>query len=156
MTRDELRENLLVALDTLNSRKIRSALTILGIVMGVTSVISVASIIDGLNGYIQARVQALGSQTFFVTRFPPGLRFGRPPEKIRLRKYLQLGDAAYIKESCPSVALATSFMNRINFTEQNDTMRYGNAHVERLLVRGVESEYARVIPLFSVALGRFI
>jgi putative ABC transport system permease protein len=156
MTRAELRENLLVAFDTLSSRKVRSVLTILGIVIGVTSVISVASIIDGLNGYIQARVQSFGSQTFFVTRFPPGLRFGRPPEKIRLRKYLQLGDAPYIRESCPSVRLATSFMNRINFTEENDAIWYGNAHVERLFLRGVEPDYSRVIPLFSVALGRFV
>ena len=103
MTRNALRENLLVALDTLNSRKVRSGLTILGIVIGVTSVITVASIIDGLNGYIQARVQSFGSKTFFVTRLPAG-RFGRPPEKIRLRKYLQLGDAPFIKETCPSVA----------------------------------------------------
>lgn len=147
---------MLVAFDTLGSRKVRSVLTILGIVIGVTSVISVAAIIDGLNGYIQARVQSFGSQTFFVTRFPPGLRFGRPPEKIRLRKYLQLGDAPYIEESCPSVRLATSFMNRINFTEENDAIWYGNAHVERLFLRGVEPDYSRVIPLFSVALGRFV
>ena len=72
MTRHELRENLLVALDTLRARKVRSGLTILGIVIGVTSVISVASIIDGLNGYIQARVERFGSRTFCVTRFPPG------------------------------------------------------------------------------------
>ena len=77
MTRNAIRENLLVALDTLNSRKVRSGLTILGIVIGVTSVITVASIIDGLNGYIQARVQSFGSKTFFVGRLPAGRH--RPP-----------------------------------------------------------------------------
>jgi putative ABC transport system permease protein len=156
MTGSELRENLLVALDTLGSRKVRSALTILGIVIGVTSVISVAAIIDGLNGYIQERVQSMGSRTFFVVRIPPGLNFGQWPQKIRIRKYLQMGDAAYIQETCPSVSVATSFMNRINFTEENDTMWYGSAHVERLFLRGVEPEYTHVIPLFSVAEGRFI
>ena len=159
MTRAELHENLLVALDTLSSRKVRSALTILGIVIGVTSVISVASIIDGLNGYIQKRVQSFGSRTFFATRIPPGgggSRFGEVPERIRLRKYLQLSDVPFIKETCPSVSLATAFMNRINFNEETDTIWYGSAHVERLFVRGVEPEYARVIPLFSVAEGRFI
>ena len=45
----------MVAMDTLRSHKVRSALTILGIVIGVTSVISVASIIDGLNAYIQKK-----------------------------------------------------------------------------------------------------
>jgi putative ABC transport system permease protein len=154
--RTELRENLLVALDTLNARKVRSALTILGIVIGVTSVIAVASIIDGLNGYIQKRVQSMGSQTFFVTRIPPGLRFGQPPQKIRMRKYLQLGDAQYLKDACPSVTVATSFMNRINFGEENDTIWYGPAHVERLILRGVEPDYTHVIPLFSVGQGRFV
>src|SRR6516165_8413932 len=156
MTAAELKENLLVALDTLSSRKVRSGLTILGIVIGVTSVISVASIIDGLNGYIQQRVQSMGSQTIFVVRIPPGLRFGQPPQRIRVRKYLQLGDGEYLKETCPSVSIATSLMNRINITEMNDTIWYGSAHVERLFVRGVEPDYTRVIPLFSVAQGRFI
>ena len=72
MTRAEVRENLLVALDTLRSRKIRSALTILGIVIGVTSVITVAAIIEGLNGMVASRVQKFGSQTLFVMRIPPG------------------------------------------------------------------------------------
>ena len=100
MTRHELRENLLVALDTLRARKIRSALTILGIVIGVTSVISVAAIIDGLNGYIQSRIQSFGSRSFFVTRIPPGFTGLAPlPQKVRLRKYLDPSDAQYLKET---------------------------------------------------------
>src|ERR1035437_56562 len=62
MTRAEIKENLLVALDTLRTRKVRSALTILGIVIGVTSVISVAAIIDGLNGYILNRIRSFGTR----------------------------------------------------------------------------------------------
>ena len=84
----EARENLLVALDTLRSHKVRSSLTILGIVIGVTSVISVASIIDGLNAYIQNKVESFGARTYFVSRIPLGPRFGRMPEKIRMRKYI--------------------------------------------------------------------
>ena len=61
-------------MDTLRARKVRSALTILGIVIGVTSVISVAAIIDGLNGLIQARIKSFGSRSFFITRIPPGSR----------------------------------------------------------------------------------
>ena len=86
MTRTEVKENLYVALDTLRSRKIRSALTILGIVIGVTSVISVAAIIDGLNGLIQGRIKSFGSRSFFLTRIPPGQGIGRLPQKIRMRK----------------------------------------------------------------------
>jgi len=103
MTRVEVKENLLVALDTLRSRKVRSGLTILGIVIGVTSVISVAAIIDGLNGYIQHRIRSLGSQSIFVTRIPAGFNgFSRLPENIRIRKYLQFDDAQYLN---PTFAL---------------------------------------------------
>lgn len=156
MTGAEIHENLLVALDTLRARKVRSDLTILGIVIGVTSVISVASIIDGLNGYIQARVQSLGSRTYFVTRIPPGFGFGRLPEKIRVRKYLQFGDAEFLLEACPSISFATSFANRINFAQQSDEIRYGGEHVERFFLRGVEPDYVNAMPLFSIAQGRFI
>ena len=107
-----------MALGTLRDRKVRSALTILGIVIGVTSVIAVASIIDGLNGLIKERVSRLGSNTLFVTRFPAGQRAGRLPPNIRIRKYLQDGDEKFIEETCPGVAYATIFAQRINFGEQ--------------------------------------
>src|SRR3954447_6166693 len=95
-----LRENLYVAMDTLRSRKVRSALTILGIVIGVTSVICVAAIIDGLNGLIQARINTFGSRSFFISRIPPGFTgLGRLPQKIRMRKYLEDADARYLKEN---------------------------------------------------------
>ena len=63
MTRHEALENVSVAIETLRANKVRSGLTILGIVVGVTTVIAVASIIDGLNGEIKERVQRLGSNT---------------------------------------------------------------------------------------------
>ena len=81
MTRQEVLENLTVAFDTLRARKVRSALTILGIVIGVTTVIAVASIIDGLNGEIKQRVERLGSNTLFITRFPAMQNTARLPPK---------------------------------------------------------------------------
>jgi len=157
MTRAEIRENLLVALDTLRSRKVRSALTILGIVIGVTSVISVAAVIDGLNGYIQGRIRSLGSQALFVTRIPPGYTgFSRLPANIRARKYLQFDDARYLQDTVPELAYATAFAQRINLGEVADQIRYGGQHVERMIVRGVEPDYTNAVPLFSVEEGRFI
>ena len=156
MTRHEVFENLSVALDTLRSRKVRSALTILGIVIGVTSVIAIASIIDGLNGEIKDRVSRLGSNTLFVTRIPAMQNTARLPQKIRLRKYLEDEDATYIEQAAPAVAYATVFANRINFNDQTDEIRYGDAHVERFFLRGVQPQYIKAFPLFAVAEGRFI
>src|SRR5215831_20975471 len=153
----DLKENLLVAMDTLRSRKVRSALTILGIVIGVTSVICVAAIIDGLNGIIQARVSSFGSRSFFISRFPPGIGFGRLPQKIRMRKYLEAGDAQFLKENVPGIDIAAAFGQRINFGGGTpDSIVYGNERVERLVIRGTQPEYAAALPLFTVATGRYI
>ena len=156
MTRQEVLENLTVALDTLRARKVRSGLTILGIVIGVTTVIAIASIIDGLNGEIKERIARLGSNTLFITRIPPMQDTTRLPAKIRMRKYLEDGDAAFIEETSPGVSYATVFANRINFNNQTDEIRYGDAHVERFFLRGVQPEYIDAFPLFAVAEGRFI
>ncbi|HWC95238.1 MAG TPA: ABC transporter permease [Candidatus Sulfopaludibacter sp.] len=156
MTRDEVKENLLVALDTIRNRKMRSALTILGIVIGVTSVITVAAIIDGLNAHVKGRIQTLGSRALIITRIPPGFTGGRLPANIRTRKYLRFDDAQYLKETVPALEWATAFANRINFGEVVDSMRYGNEHVERLFIRGVEPQYTFAQPLFAVAQGRFV
>jgi putative ABC transport system permease protein len=156
MTREEVKENLLVALDTIRNRKVRSALTILGIVIGVTSVITVAAIIDGLNAHVKGRIQTLGSRALIITRIPPGFTGGRLPAYIRIRKYLRFDDAQYLKDTVPSLEWATAFANRINFGEVVDSMRYGNEHVERMFIRGVEPQYTFAQPLFAVAEGRFI
>jgi putative ABC transport system permease protein len=73
-----------------------------------------------------------------------------------MRKYLNYDDAKFLKEVVPSLEFATSFANRINFGQQVDQLRYGNEHVERLFVRGVEPEYTYALQLFSVAQGRFV
>jgi putative ABC transport system permease protein len=156
VTRAELHENLMVALDTLRSHKVRSGLTVLGIVIGVTSVIAVASIIDGLNGYIADRVEQFGSRTYFISRIPVGPRFGRMPEHIRLRKYFEPGDAAAIREMTPNVEAVTIFGTRAAFFGQDNDIRYGSNVVERIILRGTEPEYADAIPLFAIAQGRFI
>ncbi|HEY6392154.1 MAG TPA: ABC transporter permease [Bryobacteraceae bacterium] len=156
MTRHEAIENLLVALDTLRSHKVRSALTILGIVIGVTSVISVASIIDGLNRFVQDKVDSFGSRTFFVTRIPPGTDPNRLPLKIRVRKYFEYSDAAYLRETCPDIVTATTFGTRAFFFGQTNVLTYEGQRVERVFLRGGEPELAEAIPAYSVAQGRFV
>ncbi|HET8547532.1 MAG TPA: ABC transporter permease [Bryobacteraceae bacterium] len=155
MTRQELLENLMVAVDTLRSHKVRSGLTILGIVIGVTSVISVASIIQGLNNYIANRVESFGTRTYFVFRLPVG-RFGRPPEKIRKRKYLEAYYAPAVREGCRACEMVTVFGTRAFFFGETNYAQYGANRVERVFIRGAEPEYVQAIPLFAVEKGRFI
>ena len=158
MTREELKENLMNALTTLRGHKVRSGLTVLGIVIGVTSVISVAAIIQGLNLYIQQRVESFGSRTYFISRFPFGQPFNRLPERLRSRKYLEYDYAPYLRESCPSIELATPFLTRAFFFGQPvvNELHAGNNRVERVILRGAEPEYVDAIPLFAVTEGRFV
>jgi putative ABC transport system permease protein len=158
VTRAEAKENLLVALDTLRSHKVRSSLTILGIVIGVTSVISVAAIIDGLNGYLSAKVDAFGSRTYWISRIPLGPHFGRMPERIRVRKYITHADAQFLREHVPSIDYVTIFGTRAQFFNPNDSndITYGSHTVERIILRGAEPEYIDAIPLFVMAQGRFV
>lgn len=160
MTRGEVYENLMVAFDTLRAHKIRSSLTVMGIVIGVTSVISVASIIQGLNGYVAKRVEQMGSRTYYLSRFPMAAGFGRIPEKIRKRKYLDPSDAEYLRESCRSIETVTPFGARPiagdPTTLQINDVRYGNQVVDSVILRGVEPELGAVIPLFAVSQGRFV
>ncbi|MBL8229392.1 MAG: ABC transporter permease [Bryobacterales bacterium] len=161
MTRSELLENMYVALETLRSHKVRSGLTVLGIVIGVTSVISVAAIIQGLNKFISDKVESLGSRTYFVTRFPPGNNdFSKMPEKIRQRKYLQYGDARRIAELSPGVDFVTAFGTRVAAPGMAgagaNEISYEGARVERVILRGAEPEYVEAFPMFSMDKGRFI
>ncbi|MGI8745094.1 MAG: ABC transporter permease [Bryobacteraceae bacterium] len=156
MTRAEITENLLVALDTLRSHKVRSTLTIVGIVIGVTSVISVASIIQGLNRFVQQKVESLGARTYFITRFPAGQDPNRMPLKYRLRKYINYSDAEYLRQACPDIETATTFGTRAFVLGQSNVIGYGAQRVERVFLRGAEPEYTQAIPQFTVGQGRFV
>jgi len=154
MTRAEFRENLLVSLDTLRAHKVRSALTLLGIVIGVTSVISVAAIIDGLNKFISDRVEKMGSRTYFVARLPFGADPNRLPERLRLRRFINYEDANKIREYAPSIEMISALGTRASFFGASNEIRYGGERVERVIVRGGSADYCDIIPMFNVEQGR--
>jgi putative ABC transport system permease protein len=143
-------------METLRSSKVRSALTVLGIVIGVSSVISMAAIIQGLNKFVQDRVESLGSRTYFVSRFPPGTDPSRWPERIRIRKYFDYDYAQSIRQAAPDVQIITTFGTRGFFFGDSNLITSGDHSVEKVIVRGAEPEYAEAIPLFTVGRGRFI
>lgn len=161
MTRAELRENLGVALSTLLANKVRSSLTILGIVIGVSSVIAVAAIIQGLNKYVSDKVESLGSRTYFITRFPPGtFDLRRMPEHIRQRKYLEFEHARMTAELSPAVEFVTAFGTRMAIPGMSGSgvneVTYEGQRVERVILRGVEPEFLQAFPMFTIAQGRGI
>lgn len=155
MTGHEFNENLQAAIATLNARKSRSFLTLLGVVIGVTSVIAVASIINGLNRYVQQRVEKLGSRTYFVSR----IQFGptsRPTEKIRKRRFFEPTYSQLLRERCPSLDVITMMGTRAAFFGDVNEIRYGAETVERIFVRGAEPEYIEALPIHEIIAGRFL
>ena len=156
MTLAQARENFLAAMDTLRSSKVRSALTVLGIVIGVSSVISMAAIIQGLNKFVQDRVESLGSRTYFLTRFPPGTDPSRMPERYRTRRYLEYNYTEFVRVAAPHVENVTTVGTRGFFLGDSNLITSGDRSVEKLIVRGAEPQYIVALPLFNIERGRFI
>jgi len=156
MTLSQARENFLAAMQTLRSSNLRSALTVLGIVIGVSSVISMAAIIQGLDKFVQDRVESLGSRTYFLTRFPPGTDPSHMPERIRTRRYLEYNYAEFVRAAAPDVENVNTVGTRGFFFGDSNLITSGDRSVEKVIIRGAEPNYIVALPLFNIERGRFI
>ncbi len=94
-------ESLGVAAVALRSNKLRSALTILGVVIGVTTVMAMASIVQGIRTQIFAAVEVAGPTTFYVMRFFDGTPIDprNLPYEVRIRPILEEADAIAIQNA---------------------------------------------------------
>ncbi|HEU4794654.1 MAG TPA: ABC transporter permease [Pyrinomonadaceae bacterium] len=146
---DDIKESALMAVDTLRTNKLRSSLTILGVSVGVVTVIFMVSIIQGLNKAFADQIESLGSNTIFVSKFDPS--FGRPPgpEEIH-RKDLTMDDAEALATDAPSIA-GVSPVTRLLAA----TMRYQEKQTDTPILFGVTPAYEFVQSQY-VGSGRFI
>src|SRR5882757_1836291 len=102
----DFKESVRMALDTLRTNKMRSSLTILGIVIGVMTVILITSVISGLNQNVSNLVQGFGTNVLWIFRFPViGVR---PTTEMLTRKQLTYDDAMEIGKLPHVVASAAS------------------------------------------------
>ncbi len=129
--RIHLGENARMALETLREHKMRSFLTVLGVVIGITALVGVASILVGLDRDVRAFLNDFGPETLFVFKFTPGFHFGRLSQEERMRKPLTLEDALAIKEQCPSVkAVTAEVFPRVGIGPRHfPSIRYRNKEV---------------------------
>src|SRR5216684_8787274 len=104
------------------------------------------TIIQGLNKFVQDRVERLGSRTYFISRFPFGTDLSRLPERIRARKYLEYDYAGFVREAAPDVHIVTTFGTRGFFFGDSNRIISGDRSVEKVVIRGAEPEYTEAIP----------
>jgi putative ABC transport system permease protein len=153
--RQHLRENLWLALDTLRTHKFRSALTILGVLIGTMTVILVASIIAGLDRQVVDMAEQFGSQTMWVFKLQLGFAH-RLTREERLRKPLTYEDAMAIREDCPSVEAVSVVLFRQLGTLglPPTTVKYKGQEMQDAQFSGVTPEHLRVVNA-SLEDGRF-
>jgi putative ABC transport system permease protein len=99
-----------MALDTLRGNKLRSFLTIIGVVVGVITVMVISSFISGINLALENQIKSFGTQSIFVYKMDIGVRFGRPSREERMRPDLTLDDALAFRE-LPDVITSVPFLN---------------------------------------------
>src|SRR3989441_578450 len=154
MRRRDYGEIVQMALDTIRTNKMRSALTVLGIVIGVAVVIGISSVVRGLNDNVSQVISSLGSNIIFAYHQP--LTFGRPTEEIRTRKELTFEDFEAVKE-LPHVKTATTGLRyfRQDFGTGTYEVKYGNRKVKNTILEGDTGTWKDVFDL-DITSGRWM
>ncbi|MGI8466960.1 MAG: ABC transporter permease [Pyrinomonadaceae bacterium] len=103
-------ENFKMAFSTLRSNKLRSFLTIIGVVIGVITVMLISSIISGIDTAVSKQVESFGTNSIFLYKRKMGFNTGRPTREERMRKPLTIEDALAI-EKLPTIDAAIPFLD---------------------------------------------
>src|SRR4249920_1578129 len=113
LLRSDILENLWLALATLRANKMRSFLTIIGVIIGVVTVMLIASIISGIDTAFTKEVESFGTRSMYISKFNPGIHVGRRSREERMRKDLTYDDAIALSK-LPAVEVAVPFLEITN------------------------------------------
>src|SRR5580765_888250 len=147
-------ENLKQAMDTLRAHKMRSALTVFGVVLGVSVIMLVSALITGFDYQIQENIKQFGADTAFISKWDQGFHGGSAPLEERQRKPLTLEDARAVREGCPAVRNVTAFL--MTSWEQSHSVRTKSGEVTAIDFRGVQPNFGQVYANAATIEGRFI
>lgn len=136
-------ENLKMAFATLRGNKLRSFLTIIGVVVGVVTVMIISSIISGIGLAFEQQIKSFGTRSIFVTKIDSGVRFSRPTREERMRPDLTLDDALALRE-LSEVDTAVPFLNVSSGFFGNATIVSANGkQTQNIQLSGTLPEIAR-------------
>ncbi len=152
--RSEFGEIVNMATDTIRSNKLRSVLTVLGIVIGVAVVIGVSSIGRGLDENVRQIVSSIGSDVIFAFHMEP-FTFGRPSEEVRMRKELTHEDSLAMRD-LPHVKAVTAGVRyfRPELGVGSFAVKYQDHKAKNTILEGDESSAKDVFDL-QIASGRW-
>jgi putative ABC transport system permease protein len=152
MAQGQSRESVKMALDTLRTNKLRSGLTILGIVIGVATVITISSVINGLNKRVSDWVTSMGTNVFWIFHMP--LIGVRPTTEMLTRKKMNLDDALALRD-LPHVVAADGEFRHVNeqFHVGDVDVKYKGNKVAGVFLMGATAQLPIVSDL-SIQEGR--
>ncbi len=143
-----------MAMDTLRMNKMRSFLTVLGVVIGVWTVMAIASIISGIDYAVTKQIESVGTNSIFITKFDRGVRFGPPSREERMRKPLAYDDAIALG-NLPSVLVSTPILNITNdYFGRKLVVKGGGKESAAVVLQGVTPDYEHT-GIWVMSAGRF-
>src|SRR5579863_3785204 len=132
----EIKEAIALALDVLRRNPLRSFLTVLGIVIGVTTIIVIGAVINGLNSNVLGNIQSLGSSTIIVSKIS-WATFGRPATELLQRKDIKPEWTDGMAQ-LPHVLAATPVGQIANYEvgAGSSEVRRGNVRAKNVILEG--------------------
>jgi ABC-type antimicrobial peptide transport system permease subunit len=141
--RSDIYENLRMALSTLLANKLRSFLTVFGVVIGVITVMLIASIISGIDVSVKKEVESFGTRSIFISKYNPGIHVGRMSREERMRKELTYDDAMAL-QNLPAVEISVPFLDITNnFFGQKLLVSGGGKTTAGVALQGTLPEFER-------------
>jgi putative ABC transport system permease protein len=136
---ERIASNIQIALDTLRANKLRSALTILGVVIGVSTVMTMAAIVQGIQEQIVRTIEIAGPTTFYVVKVfsQTPINPDRLPKWIRVRPDLVEEEAERLRQ-LPEIAYAAIW------AQNNGRLSYGAQRTQNILVMGADDRYQEI------------
>lgn len=131
-----------MAFDTLRQHKLRSFLTILGVVIGTVTVIVIAAFVSGIDSRVSKEIESFGTNSIYAFKFDPGFNIN-PSMEERTRKPLKEEDADAIRAECAACEFVSPFMSPVDFTT--------GPFAERVNIRNKEIEMTNAAVMGSSA-----
>jgi putative ABC transport system permease protein len=136
---ERITSNFQIALDTLRNNKLRSALTILGVVIGVSTVMTMAAIVQGIKDQIIRTIEIAGPTTFYVVKVfsQTPVNPDRLPKWIRVRPDLVEAEAERLRQ-LPEIGYAAIW------GQSNGRLSYEAQRTQNILIMGADDRYQEI------------